>query len=137
MDKPLITEKLEALRHCVRRIHEKCPPEASLLADDTDLQDILAMNLTRAVQICVDIAAHIVAESDLPAPHSMGDAFEALVKLKVLDEPTAINMKRAVGLRNIAVHAYDRIDWDIVHLVCRERLDDFLGFMDAIVRRLD
>jgi uncharacterized protein YutE (UPF0331/DUF86 family) len=137
MDKRLIAEKLETLGHCIRRIREKCPANASLLAEDTDLQDILAMNLTRAVQICVDIAAHVVAESDLPAPHSMGDAFEALVKLKVLDEPTATNMKRAVGLHNIALHAYDRIDWDIVHLVCRERLDDFLGFMDAVARRLD
>jgi len=37
MDSILIGQKLEALRHCITRIVEKCPANAALLAEDADL----------------------------------------------------------------------------------------------------
>ena len=50
MDNILIGQKLEALRHCITRIVEKCPANVGLLAEDADLQDIVVLNLTRSVQ---------------------------------------------------------------------------------------
>ena len=49
MDQSLIEEKLEALQRCIRRIEEKRPSAAKILATDSDLQDIISLNLTRAV----------------------------------------------------------------------------------------
>jgi uncharacterized protein YutE (UPF0331/DUF86 family) len=57
MDREVIEQKLESLRHCVRRIESRCPADAQTLASDPDLQDIVALNLSRAVQVCVDIGA--------------------------------------------------------------------------------
>ncbi len=59
MDRRLINEKLEGLRRCIDRIVEKLPTTAAVLAADLDLQDIITLNLTRAVQRCVDIATHL------------------------------------------------------------------------------
>jgi hypothetical protein len=72
MDWHLIEQKLESLRRCVRRVAEKCPNDAGTLAKDFEAQDILALNLTRAVQLGVDIRAHRVAGTPLPAPDTMG-----------------------------------------------------------------
>lgn len=58
MDREVIEQKLESLRRCLRRIEMKCPADAQTLATDADLQDIVALNLSRAVQVCVDIGAH-------------------------------------------------------------------------------
>ena len=102
MDRKLIDEKLESLQRCVERIRSRCPNEISQLATDSDLQDIVALNLTRAVQICVDIAAVVISESPLPAPETMGGAFDALAKLAVIDETLAGQMKAAVGFRKFA-----------------------------------
>ena len=63
MDSILIGQKLEALRHCITRIVEKCPANAALLAEDADLQDIVVLNLTRSVQLCVDIGLRMEARS--------------------------------------------------------------------------
>ena len=60
MDREVIEQKLESLRHCLQRIETKCPADAQTLATDPDLQDIVALNLRRAVQICVDIGAHLI-----------------------------------------------------------------------------
>ncbi len=101
------------------------------------MQDILAVNLTRAVQLGVDIAAHLIAESGAAAPATMGEAFDRLVDLRVIDADLAARMKRAVGFRNIAVHNYLAIDWVIVHRIAHEHVGDFEAFARAIAEVLD
>jgi uncharacterized protein YutE (UPF0331/DUF86 family) len=132
VDKRLIQEKLESLRRCVTRVAEKCPDTADRLASDADLQDIVAINLTRAVQLCVDIASHILSERDSPAPETMGDAFDRLAALELLEPALAQRLRKAVGFRNIAVHNYTAIDWQVVHRVCKDRLADFRDFAAAV-----
>lgn len=39
MDREVIEQKLESLRHCLKRVADKCPPEPEALARDIDLQD--------------------------------------------------------------------------------------------------
>jgi uncharacterized protein YutE (UPF0331/DUF86 family) len=134
MDRKLIDEKLESLRRCVERIRIRCPEKLSVLASDSDLQDIVALNLTRAVQICVDIASVVISDSPLPAPDTMGAAFDSLAELAVIDETLANQLKAAVGFRNIAVHSYQKIDWKIVHRLCHESLDDFRKFATEVSR---
>jgi len=52
-------------------------------------------------------------------------------------ERVRLRMRRAVGFRNIAVHSYETIDWDIVHSLCTQRLSDFSEFAQAVVRWLE
>ncbi|GBE48595.1 hypothetical protein BMS3Bbin12_01775 [bacterium BMS3Bbin12] len=133
MDREVVEQKLEALRRSVRRVQEKCPPEPAALVQDADAQDIVALNLTRAVQLCVDIGAHLVAGSDTPAPDTMGGTFDALAELGCIDHELAGRLKKAVGFRNIAVHNYQAIDWQIVHAIATTRLGDFRAFAQAVV----
>lgn len=132
MDRVLIEQKLESLRHCVQRVSEKCPAELKTLMEDADLQDIVVFNLTRAVQLGVDIASHIIATSGESAPTTMGQAFSTLAKLGVIDELTVGRMKKSVGFRNIAVHNYEDVDWGIVHAICVTHLDDFREFARCV-----
>ncbi len=41
-------------------------------------------------------------------------------------------MKKAVGFRNIAVHNYQNINWEIVFNICHYKLDDFKNFAREI-----
>jgi len=136
VDRGLIEEKLETLRRCVARIEAKRPPTAEVLTTDPDLQDIVALNLTRAVQLCVDVAAHLIADTDEPAPATMGEAFDRLVTMKILEPALAGQMKKAVGFRNIAVHNYLAIDWRIVHEIAHRHVDDFKRFAAAVAKAL-
>lgn len=136
MDRRVIEQKLESLRSCLRRVKEKCPSAAAGFTDDPDTQDIVALNLTRAVQLCVDIAAHLIAAREIPPPGTMGQAFDHLVRLGIIDEPLGVRLKKAVGFRNIAVHNYEAIDWSIVHAICTKNLGDFNDFAKAVVAAL-
>ncbi|MDN5862150.1 MAG: DUF86 domain-containing protein [Salinisphaera sp.] len=131
MDPVILSEKLESLRNCVRRLEAKRAPSAVALHTDVDRQDIIALNLTRAVQLCVDIATHLLAATEEPVPATMGQAFEGLEHRGVIDPALCQRMQAAVGFRNIAVHRYEEIDWDIVHAITWRHLDDFRHFARA------
>jgi uncharacterized protein YutE (UPF0331/DUF86 family) len=136
MDRQVIEQKLESLRCCVQRVADKCPPDPATLAGDADLQDIVTLNLTRAVQLCVDIGTHLVAGMSEPPPNTMGETFDALARAGVISANLAAQMKRAVGFRNIAVHNYGQIDWAVVHAIARDHLGDFTEFAKAVTSRV-
>ena len=133
MDKDVVLNKLESLRRCVTRIQDKAPASSVLLLEDYDLQDIIVLNLERAVQICVDIGLHLISEHELPVPETMAETFNSLKRAGVIDEHTALRMGKAVGFRNTAVHAYQEIDWEIVYRIITEHLGDFRDFSRQIL----
>lgn len=132
----MIERKLEALRHCIARVRAKRPPTAESLAADADLQDVLVLNLSRAVQVCVDIGAHLLAPSGSALPATMGETFTRLGEVGLIDTELAARLRRAVGFRNIAVHNYEAIDWEIVWLLAGDPLRDFEAFARQAALRL-
>ena len=136
MDREVIELKLESLRRCLQRVAEKCPSDPDTLGRDPDLQDIVTLNLSRAVQLCVDLGAHLIADMDVLPPDTMGQTFDALAHAGVIPEPLGQQLKKAVGFRNIAVHHYEEIDWAIVHGIAMHHLGDFSEFAKVIAARL-
>ena len=137
MDREVVEQKLESLRRCVIRIQTKCPADALVLAADFDMQDIVSLNLSRAVQLSVDIGAHLIASMEVPPPGTMGQTFDLLAQQGVLGQELANRLKKSVGFRNIAVHNYDSINWLIVHSIVKNHLDEFSEFAKAIVGWLE
>ena len=128
MDPDVTAAKIESLRRCLRRIEQKRPARLDELQTNVDLQDILALNLERAVQLAVDLAAMRVAEMDVPAPQTMGESFALLGQAGALSATTVERMQKAVGFRNIAVHSYRDLDWAIVFNIVHQQLSGFETF---------
>ena len=137
MDPALIERKLESLDRCIQRINEKYPDSPNDLAEDYDRQDIIAVNLERGVQSCVDLATHLLAAGKLPLPASAAEAFRSLAAEGMIDRAIADQMAKAVGLRNIAVHEYSRLDWEQIHEYLPHALENLRGFARAIAGRMD
>jgi len=78
----------------------------------------------------------MIAETELPAPVTMGQTFDLLSRAGFLECDLAERLKRAVGFRNLAVHQYQAIDWAIVHAICVRHLEDFRAFARAVAARL-
>ena len=136
MDREVIEQKLESLRRCLQRVAEKCPSDPFTLGRDPDIQDIITLNLSRAVQLCVDFGAHLIADLDVSPPDTMGQTFDVLAHAKVISEHLAQQLKKAVGFRNIDVHHYEEIDWAIVHNIALNHSSDFSEFAKVIAARL-
>ena len=137
MDRQVIDQKLESLRRCVQRIEDKMPFGAQELQSDFDLQDIIALNLSRAVQLAVDVGAHVVSSLDEVAPNTMGQTFDILAQQQVISDALSLQLKKSVGFRNVAVHSYVAINWQIVHSIVYQHLNDFAAFAKAVVAWLE
>lgn len=133
MDRQVIEQKLESLRRCIARIKQKTPATVAELEQNPDAQDVLTLNLTRAVQLSVDIGTHLIASSDQPAPDTMGQTFDVLSSMTLIGPELALRMKKTVGFRNIAIHNYEAIDWQITHIIATRHLEDFSAFAGAII----
>ncbi len=79
-----------------------------------------------AIQICIDIGAHLIAELGLETPSEYRGVFENLRKAG-LDPQLAERLADAAGMRNVLVHAYLEVDdeavWDAL-----DRLDELRRF---------
>lgn len=136
MDKDVLMNKLESLRRCVQRVQDKAPVSSDLLKRDYDLQDIIVLNLERAVQTCVDIGLHMISDLEIPVPDTMAETFKTLNKAGYLDDLATERMTKAVGFRNTAVHAYQEMDWEIVYRIITEHLDDFRDFSRQMMKAI-
>ncbi len=133
-DHDLRDAKIESIRRCLGRITANTPPHPEALAADYDRQDIVSVNLQRAIQLCVDLGAHLIAERGSEAPSTMAETFTVLADLEVIERELAERLRRAVGFRNISVHEYERIDWHRVYELITTRLEDFRAFVAAVVK---
>ena len=133
MDNIIVRQKLDALARCINRIGEKCPENLEELLNSYDLQDIISINLERAIQQSVDAAMIILSDLDKPVPSTMAEAFIELREGNIISAETEKNMIKAVGFRNVAVHAYKKIDWAIVWSIITKHIQDFKNYAQEII----
>ena len=132
MDKEVLETKLEALIRCVHRIKDQNISTLEELEANLDKQEIIILNLQRAIQICVDIGNHILLDYKTPTPSTMAETFKYLAQNNLITKDNADDLSHAVGFRNIAVHQYEDIDCKIIYSIITSHLDDFKTFAAAI-----
>ena len=89
-----------------------------------------------AVQICIDIAAHIVSDEGLGVPGSTSELFYFLEENGFLDPQTTDKMVKAVGFRNLVVHEYGKLDLEEAFEVAQEDIKDLDEFLISIFNKL-
>jgi uncharacterized protein YutE (UPF0331/DUF86 family) len=89
VDPDLVAAKLRGLAERIARVRARVPSQASALAADRDTLDLVAFNLMLAVQSCLDIASHLIADERWPPAATLGEAFQRLGERSVLDRTTA------------------------------------------------
>lgn len=108
------------------------PASADELFFDYERQDINAVNLQRAFQICVELGGHRISERGWQAPSAMAETITTLAEHDVIDAELASRLRRAVGFPNISVHEYNSIDWRRVYRLVTDHLQDVRRFAAAL-----
>lgn len=134
MDRRIISEKLDSLSRSIARINQKLPNDAATLKNDFDVQDIISVNLERAIQQCIDIASHLLADFDDVAGQSAASLFDDLVSRGVLTNELGTKLGKAVGFRNLLVHRYASIDWERVFISLTSQMNIFSDFAQVITK---
>ena len=132
VDKTLLAAKIAAVRDAVTRIRDVLPPDHEALAADRTTREIVVLNMFVALQECVALATHWLADAGLDVPPSYGDVFRRLGERGVISGDLAQRLAAASGFRNLVAHQYGALDWARVHAIATDRLDDLLGFCEEV-----
>lgn len=133
VNRDVIFEKIKQIQNCLRRIHHKTKDNLDAL-DDFDVQDIFVLNLQRAIQTTLDLAAHVIADEGLGLPSELKENFIILEKAKIIDPILSDRLQKMVGFRNIAVHEYSSINVEILKSILRSSLQDIELFYTTLLK---
>lgn len=126
-----ITRRLEKLRECLAKLEPLREKTREDFKHQPYLKDIVERNLEVAVQCLIDMANRIISIEETRKPRDYYEAFVILGDIQVLPPVFAQKIAPMAGLRNILVHEYIGLDWDLVydHL---HKLEGFYVFEEHI-----
>jgi len=65
VDRPLLAKQLATVRDAVARIRAVLPPSREAFEADRTAREVVVLNLFVAIQACLDLAAHWLADEGL------------------------------------------------------------------------
>jgi uncharacterized protein YutE (UPF0331/DUF86 family) len=104
--------------------------------DSARERDLSAFYLMLAIQECVDLAAHWVADEGWGPPDDAAGTFDVLADHDVISRSLADELHGAVGLRNLIAHGYARLDHERVHGEADAGVRALRQFLEATARLL-
>ncbi len=135
VNKSVILRKISHIRHNLSRLKGKENILLDSLTNDLDMQDIVLHNLQLAIQGCIDIGSHVISDEGWGVAGSLNEIFYILQKKGVIQAEMVEKMISMVGFRNILVHEYETINFDIVCNILQHHLKDINEYLLAIVNR--
>jgi uncharacterized protein YutE (UPF0331/DUF86 family) len=108
---------------------------ADFLADP-DAQDLASFHLFLAIQECIDLAAHQVADARWGSPDEASATFDLLAHHGAIDHELPAKMRGAVGLRNRIAHGCSRIDQARIHGEYREGISTSRRFLARVAEEV-
>jgi len=130
-----ITRRLEKLRECLGKLEPLRKKRRDEFDQQPYLRDIVERNLEVAIQCLIDMGNRIISIEDTEKPRDYYDIFLILGNLQVLPPEFARHIAPLAGFRNILVHDYVSVDWDLVHEHL-QNLEDFYDFETHIKKWL-
>jgi uncharacterized protein YutE (UPF0331/DUF86 family) len=134
VDRDVVLAKVATIDRCLGRIAQTRGERRAVLLP-VEVEELVILNLQRAVQAAIDLATHAVTTEAYGLPDSVASSFSILERHGVLDAELARRLRGMVGFRNVAIHDYQAIDPAIVESILSRHLDDLRAFAARIVER--
>lgn len=137
VDKTLILRKLSMLEQYRIEIDEFSSINITDYSGNWKTQRIVERTLQMMIEICLDIASHIISDKKLRVPDSYADMFVVLHENNLVEKPLLNALIKMAKFRNIVVHHYDKVDPAIVIGILHNNLKDFNRYKDAVILYLE
>lgn len=105
-----------------------------------DTHKIVERTLEIIINEAIDINQHLIAESNLgKLPFDFKESFTLLFDLKVYPKEFGQEIAKSVGLRNILVHQYRKLDEEIFYEsigLCLKQYHQYCKYLLAYLRKI-
>ena len=136
VDKRLVGRKLAQIDTYLNQIKEFSKISLSRYKTDWKTERIVERTLQILIEVCIDIANHIISDKGMRLPTGYADTFKILAENKVIGKRLFEKLEKLAKFRNVVVHQYEAIDPTIVVSILHRNLGDLEKYKKAIVQYL-
>jgi uncharacterized protein YutE (UPF0331/DUF86 family) len=136
VDKLLLGRKIAQVDTYLGQIKEFAKISVNAYKNDWKTQRIVERTLQMLIELCMDIANHLISDKGMRLPTGYADTFGVLMENKVISKNLFKTMEKMAKFRNVVVHQYEKIDPVIVVSILHKNLNDFEKYKKAIIKYL-
>jgi uncharacterized protein YutE (UPF0331/DUF86 family) len=137
VDRSLLAKQVATVRDAVARIRAVLPQSRAAFEADRTAREVVVLNLFIAIQACLTLAAHWLADEGWDVPQRYGEIFLALADHDVIARPLALRLVAAAGLRNLVAHQYGALDSARLYATASSsEMDDLETFCAALADKV-
>lgn len=132
MDKKLIKNKMADLQSYLQELDPLLGEETGdLIGDNLKLRTVERL-FQLIVDTAIDINTHIITESNFAIPDDYQSTFIVLAKNNVMPVAFANQIAPSVGLRNLIVHKYGRVDLKKMTDDIKSEIEQYIEYLKYI-----
>ena len=126
-----IEQRLDELNERLARLNALRTRKKEEFDADPFLRDIVERNLEVAAQCVIDICHRIISMEKSRKPADSNESILLAGELGILAPELATKLAPIAGFRNVLVHEYIAIDWNIVYRML-DQLEDLQSFYHSV-----
>ncbi len=128
----VIENKISAVKKYLKILENYQKYSKEEIEKDLTLRGAVERYLYLAAQSTIDLGEALIAYRDFRKPGTMAEVFYILEEEKIISSELRDKMVKMTGFRNIMVHNYERVDYDIVYDILINRLKDIREFLKSV-----
>lgn len=131
-DKKVILHRISKIREALKNLTVFSQTPLDEFKKNSERQLAVLHSLQIAIEVCIDIGAHIISADELGVPKNHTHIFEILIQHQIISTSLLEELKKMVRFRNRIVHIYWDIDLDEIYRILKNNLKDFNNFIQQI-----
>jgi len=131
-----ILEKLKNFQEYLNYLYQlkKEAKSEKIFLSDFHLFGNAERYLQLSIQIIVDVSHLLIIDLGMERPKDNYEAISIIYARKIISEKMAGKLTKMVGLRNILVHEYGKIDRRNIYKILIEQIDDLKSFEKQVIK---
>lgn len=135
IDKEFIKNKISYIQKELRALADYKDCSFEEIVSSFEKHTIVERILERIINDAIDINQHLIVESGKgEIPFDFKESFLLLANLNVYPKKFAQEISKSVGLRNILIHQYRKLDEKIFYFSIKDCLRDYTKYCDYILK---
>jgi len=132
----VIENKISAAKKYLKILQRYRKYSKEELVGDIDLCGATERYLYLAVQATIDLSEAVIAFKKFRKPVTFSEAFSILEEEGIINQKMAQILINMTGFRNIIIHDYEKINYDIVYNILNKKLKDIESFLELVEEKV-
>ena len=130
--------KIETVQNFLKKLYEirKKVPDYEKYIKSWIYKDAAERNLHRAIEAIIDIGKMLISDKKLKIPESNREVFILLAENDLFPAEYLELIFKMIGIRNIIVHSYDKIDDSVLYGILKKNLNDFKKILQILKEQI-